>query len=58
MKPAVNIVIMKKIKRELHPEALFLDFLLYGFVNPDKGKNMLYARRWRGEKKFGVLKKA
>jgi hypothetical protein len=45
MEPAVDIVIMEGIKREFHPEALFLDFLLYGFVDPDEGKNILYARR-------------
>lgn len=46
------------MKRELHPEALLLDFLLYGFEDPDEGKNVPYARRWRDEKKVGVPKEA
>lgn len=54
MESAIDMVIMEKVKRELHPEALLLDFLLYGFLDPDEVKNVPYARRWRGEKKVRV----
>lgn len=56
MEPAVDMVITEGIKRDLHPERSLLDFMLYGYVEPDEDKNMPYPRCWRGETKVNAPK--
>jgi hypothetical protein len=50
MESAVDMVIMEGIRRELHVQQYFLDFVLHGYVDND-GRNMPVVRKWRGDQK-------
>jgi hypothetical protein len=50
MESAVDMVIMEGIRRELHVQQYFLDFVLHGHVD-NYGRNMPVVRKWRRDKK-------
>lgn len=49
MESAVDMVITEGIRRELHVQQYFLDFVMVGFVDPVTGRNLPQPRRWGGE---------
>ncbi|KAF2125320.1 hypothetical protein P153DRAFT_299766 [Dothidotthia symphoricarpi CBS 119687] len=50
MESGVDMVITEGIRRELHVQQHYLDFVMFGFVDSATGKNLPQPRRWRGDK--------
>ncbi|EUC44817.1 hypothetical protein COCMIDRAFT_26963 [Bipolaris oryzae ATCC 44560] len=50
MEHAVDMVISEGIRRNLHVQKYYMDFILYGFMDERTGKNVPVPRQLRGEK--------
>ncbi|KAI8933317.1 hypothetical protein NX059_009942 [Plenodomus lindquistii] len=47
MKSVVDMVIMESIERGLNAQQYYLDFVLYGFLDPESEENLPAPRLWR-----------
>lgn len=56
MHSPVDRVRIEAINRGLHVQEHLVDFMMYGYVNPNTKQNIPAPRRWRGEKKMTVPK--
>jgi hypothetical protein len=56
MEHAVDMVITEGIRRELHVQQYYLDFVLYGFVDERTGKNVPVPTQLRGVKGVKIPK--
>ncbi|EMD67134.1 hypothetical protein GGP41_007062 [Bipolaris sorokiniana] len=54
MEHAVDMVIAEGIRRDLHVQKYYVDFILYGFTDERTGKNVPLPRQLRGEKNVKV----
>lgn len=54
MESVVDMVIHEGIRRGLHVQQYYLDFVLYGYVNMDTGENLPLPRKWRRDKEVVV----
>jgi hypothetical protein len=54
LEPAVNMVMMESIRRDLNPQRYLLDWALYGFFDYDRMENIPAPRKWRREQKVHV----
>ncbi|KAJ6281485.1 hypothetical protein J3E71DRAFT_380571 [Bipolaris maydis] len=50
MEHAVDMVIAEGIRRDLHVQQYYMDFILYGFMDEGTGKNVPVPRQLRGER--------
>lgn len=57
MDSCVDLVVFEGIRRRLHVEKWYLDFILYGYVDPETGENTLAPKIWRGDKEVKVLER-
>ncbi|KAF2685256.1 hypothetical protein K458DRAFT_300645 [Lentithecium fluviatile CBS 122367] len=56
--PALDMVMTEAISRGLHPQQYLLEWMLYGFMDYDTGKNIPAPRKWRKEKEVHTPKEA
>lgn len=56
MDSPVDLVCIEAIDRGLDIQEYLIDFMMYGYIDPDKKQNLPAPRRWRGEKKISVPK--
>lgn len=56
MESAVDMVITEGIRRGLHVHQYYLDFVLYGYVDPVTGKNLPTPRLWARDNEVTVPK--
>lgn len=54
MEHAVDMVIAEGIRRDLHVQKYYMDFILYGFMDERTGKNVPVPRQLRGEKNVNL----
>ncbi|KAF2845145.1 hypothetical protein T440DRAFT_472884 [Plenodomus tracheiphilus IPT5] len=56
MESVVDMVIVESIERGLNIQQHYLDFVLYGFVDPETGRNLPVPRLWRVDKEVTMPK--
>lgn len=49
LRPAVEMVIMESVRRGLHVQRFYLDFVMFGWVDGGTGENVPMPRRMKGE---------
>jgi hypothetical protein len=54
LEPAIDMVMMEAIRRDLDPQKHLLDWSLYGFFDSHKMENIPAPRKWRRDKKIHV----
>lgn len=50
MESAYDMLVVEGVRRGLNLQQYYLDFVLYGFVDSETGKNIPIPRRWRQDK--------
>jgi hypothetical protein len=54
MDSCVDLVVFEGLRRRLHVQRWYLDFVLYGYVDVKSGKNIPAPRKWRGDSEIKV----